>query len=177
MRLPPLPGDQWDDRERAAVAAVLPEGRRDPRHAGNALATLVRHPELTRRFLAFNAHLLMRSTLPDRLRELAILRVARRRGCAYEWSHHVRMAAETGLSRDEIEAAGRGEADGALEAAVLRAVDELDGDDSAVSDKTWAELGEHLGERQLMDLVFTVGTYCLLAMAFNTFGVEPENER
>jgi AhpD family alkylhydroperoxidase len=176
MRLPPLPGDRWDEPERAALAAMLPEGRRDPRNAGNALATLVRHPELTKRFLAFNAHLMARSTLPDRLRELAILRVARRRGCVYEWSHHVRLAAKAGLSEDEIEAAGRGEAAGGLEAAVLRAVDELDGD-SAVSDPTWAALGAHLGERQLMDLVFTVGTYCLLAMAFNTFGVEPENER
>lgn len=176
MRLPPLPGDRWDEPERAALAAMLPEGRRDPRNAGNALATLVRHPELTKRFLAFNAHLMTRSTLPDRLRELAILRVARRRGCVYEWSHHVRLAAKAGLSGVEIEAAGRGEAAGELEAAVLRAVDELDGD-SAVSDPTWAALGAHLGERQLMDLVFTVGTYCLLAMAFNTFGVEPENER
>ena len=47
MRLPPLPGDQWDERERAALAGLLPEHRRNPRGAGNALATLVRHPDLT----------------------------------------------------------------------------------------------------------------------------------
>jgi hypothetical protein len=34
-----------------------------------------------------------------------------------------------------------------------------------------------LAALQLMDLVFTVGAYVLLAMAFNTFGVEPEHER
>jgi len=28
-----------------------------------------------------------------------------------------------------------------------------------------------------MDLVFTVGAYFMLAMAFNSFGVEPEDER
>jgi AhpD family alkylhydroperoxidase len=173
MRLPPLPEEQWDDQVRAALAGMLPRSRRDPRGAGNALATLVRHPDLTAAFLTFNVHLLVHSTLPPRLRELAVLRVARRRGCAYEWAHHAVMAAEAGLTAAEIEAAATGAAEGRLEAAVLRAVDELDGD-SVVSDPTWAALAEHLTERQLMDLVFTVGTYCLLAMAFNTFGVEPE---
>ncbi len=176
MRLPPLPGDQWDERARAALAELLPEHRRNPRGAGHALATLVRHPDLTETFLPFNARLLLRSTLPPRVRELAILRVARRRACAYEWTHHMKIAAEAGLSEAEIEAAGRGEATGELESAVLSAVDELD-DDSNLSDRTWATLGKHLDERQLMDLVFTIGAYCLLAMAFNTFGVEPEQER
>ncbi|TDC71850.1 carboxymuconolactone decarboxylase family protein [Actinomadura sp. GC306] len=176
MRLPPLPEDQWGPTERDALAVMLPEDRLDPRGAGNALATLVRHPRLTRKFLPFSAHLLMRSTLPARLRELAILRVARLRDCAYEWAEHLKIAAQAGLSEDEIEAAGRGEADDALEAAVLAAVDELHRE-STVSDRTWAALGEHLSERQLMDLVFTVGTYSLLAMAFNTFGVEPDKER
>ncbi|MFB4309661.1 carboxymuconolactone decarboxylase family protein [Actinomadura sp. GTD37] len=176
MRLPPLPEDEWDDETRAALAVLLPERRLNPRGAGDALATLARYPALTRAFLTFSRHVMLDSTLPPRLRELAILRVARRRGCAYEWSHHVRLAAKAGLAPDEIEDAGRGEAAGALEKAVLAAVDELDGD-SAVSEGTWAALGGHLDERQRMDLVFTVGAYCLMAMAFNTFGVEPENER
>jgi AhpD family alkylhydroperoxidase len=180
VRLPPLPDDAWDDEVRAALTGFLPRRRHNAREAGNALATLVRHPDLARSFLGFNVHLLVRSTLPARLRELAILRVAARRGCGYEWTHHARMAAAAGLTPAEIERAGRhaGSGDRAsvpdgLEAAVLRAVDELD-DDSVLSDRTWGVLCEHLDERQLMDLVFTVGAYCLLAMAFNSFGVEPD---
>ncbi len=186
MRLPPLPEDQWDDRTRAALAALLPPDRRNPQGAGNAMATLARHPDLTETFLPFNTRLLLRSTLPPRLRELAILRVARRCACAYEWTHHVKIAAKAGLSEAEIEAAGQGKAAASLasaslastvlESAVLSAVDEL-GDACNVSDPTWATLGEHLDERQLMDLVFTIGAYSMLAMAFNTFGVEPEQER
>jgi AhpD family alkylhydroperoxidase len=174
MRLPPLPDEQWDSRTRAALSGLVPHNRRNARSAGNALATLVRHPDLAQAFLGFNTHLLMHSTLPPRLRELVILRVAQRRHCAYEWTHHAKMAAHAGLTEAEIEAAGRGEATGEIELAVLTAVDELD-DDSCVSDQTWARLGEHLDERQLMDLVFTIGAYCLLAMAFNTFGVTPEH--
>ena len=79
------------------------------------------------------------------MRELAILRVARRCACAYEWAHHVKIAARAGLSEAEIEAAGRGEvaasvasaslassrlasaslASFELDSAVLSAVDEL----------------------------------------------------
>jgi 4-carboxymuconolactone decarboxylase len=42
---------------------------------------------------------------------------------------------------------------------------------------TWAVLTAHLDERRRMDLVFTIGAYNLMAAAFNTFGVTPEDER
>ena len=90
MRVPPLPADQWDEAVDHALAGMLPEERRNPADAGNILATLVRHPDLTRAFLRFNVHLLFSSTLPPRLRELAILRVAHRHHCDYEWVHHVK---------------------------------------------------------------------------------------
>lgn len=175
VRISPLPDDQWDGRVIDALAVLVPEHRLNPRGAGNALATMVRHPDLTEAFLTFNKHLMLHSTVSPRLRELAILRVAKRRDCAYELAHHVTWAARLGLSAAEIEAAAEGKATDELEAAVLAAVDELDVD-SRVSDPTWATLGEHLDERQRMDLVFTIGAYCMMAMAFNTFGVEPEQK-
>jgi 4-carboxymuconolactone decarboxylase len=55
---------------------------------------------------------------------------------------------------------------------VVLAVDELD-EYSTISDTTWAELGRHFDDRQRMDLVFTVGCYCSLAV--NTFGIEDEH--
>ena len=59
------------------------------------------------------------------------------------------------------------------DAALIRATDELLSS-WTVSESTWEELAAALDERQLMDLVFTVGAYALLAMAFNAFGVRPE---
>src|SRR5215467_4329859 len=119
MRLAPLPDDEWDDQARTALSGFLPSDRLNASGAGNALATLIRHPDLSKAFLRFSGYLLSRSTLPVRLRELAILRVATRRGCAYEWIHHAAMAAEAGLSEAEIEEAGQGRAVGELDAAVL----------------------------------------------------------
>jgi AhpD family alkylhydroperoxidase len=107
MRLAPLPADEWDDAVEHALAQILPAERRNPAGAGNALATLVRHPRLARAFLRFNGHLLYSSTLPPRVRELAILRVAHRRDCTYEWVHHVEMGKDAGLTDDDIAAARR----------------------------------------------------------------------
>jgi 4-carboxymuconolactone decarboxylase len=176
MRVPPLPADEWDDAVDHALAQTLPAERRNPEGAGNALATLVRHPKLARAFLRFNGYLLYSSSLPPRLRELAILRVAHRHDCAYEWIHHVEMARKAGLTDAEIAAVQRGETVDDFDKAVVAAVDELE-EKSQLSDGTWAALGERLDEHQRMDLIFTIGCYGLLAMAFNTFGVEPENER
>jgi len=69
-------GDGWNKRARAALAVMLPTSRHRP---GTTTATLVRHSDLTGSFLAFNSRMLLRSALPPGRRELAILRVARRR--------------------------------------------------------------------------------------------------
>lgn len=170
MRLQPLPAEQWDEATRQALSAMRGAD------TNNALSTFAHHPALAKAFLRFNVHLLMSSTLPPRIRELAILRVAHRRDCAYEWSHHVSMAKDEGITDDQIAAVCRGEAADKFDQSVLNGVDELD-DKSQLSDETWAALGERLDDRQRMDFVFTVGCYTLLAMAFNSFGVELENEK
>ncbi|WP_322860982.1 carboxymuconolactone decarboxylase family protein [Mycobacterium europaeum] len=168
MRLAPLPADQWDDSAHRALSAM-----RDP-DTNNALSTLAHHPALAKAFLRFNVHLLTSSTLPPRIRELAILRVAHRRGCAYEWSHHVAMAKAEGMTDDEIAAVQQGRPADEFDRVVIAGVDELE-EKSQLSDQTWAALGVRLDDRQRMDFVFTVGCYALLAMAFNTFGVQLEN--
>ena len=175
MRLPPLPADQWDDAVRDALSVMLPEERRNPDDASNILATFVRHPALTKAFLRFNVHLLYRSTLPPRLRELAILRVAHRTDSEYEWAQHVKLGKREGLTEDEIAGVQRGEAADDFDRTVLAGVDELF-EKFELSDATWSALGKQLDEQQRMDFVFTVGCYITVSMALNTFGVELEQE-
>ena len=173
-RLAPLPDEEWDDRARAALTALLPPERANARDAGNVLATMVRHPDLTRAYLKFNAYLLIDSTLSAWVREVALLRIVHRRDCSYLWSHHVPIAQRAGLTASEIDAIRDGEVTNEQDRVVVRAVDELD-ICSTISDTTWAELGRHFDDRQRMDLVFTVGCYCSLALAVNTFGIEDED--
>jgi 4-carboxymuconolactone decarboxylase len=161
-RIQPLPYAEWD----IEALSVLSPGRKLP--PNNVLGLLARHPALARAFLTFNAHLLTASTLPARTRELAILRIAWRRRCRYEWAQHVQIARRAGITDEEIAGIRAGAA-----TLISRAVDELD-DDSCLSEETYRALAAELDDRQLMDLVFTIGTYGLLAVAFNTFGVELE---
>lgn len=174
MRVAPLPAAEWDDAVQAALR-MMPEERRNPLAAGNAIATFVNHPELARSYLNFGFYLLTRSTLAPRLRELAVLRIAHLTSCAYEWDEHVTIGKQAGLCDDDIAALQNGEASDELDQTVLRAVDELVAQ-TRITDQTWAALAEHLDKHQLMDFVFTVGGYHMLAMALNTFGVEPKEE-
>ena len=59
--------------------------------------------------------------------------------------------------------------------AILRAVDELVGD-AFVTDETWSVLAEELDTQQLMDLIFTVGCYDLIAMFFKSSGVQVDDD-
>ncbi|MFZ0832940.1 MAG: carboxymuconolactone decarboxylase family protein [Mycobacterium sp.] len=175
MRVSPLPVDQWDDAVDQALAVMLPAERRNPDDASNILTTFVRHPALTKAFLKFNVHLLFNSTLPPRLRELAILRVAHRTDSKYEWVQHVKLGMREGLTEEEIAGIQRGEAADEFDRTILTGVDELM-DGYELSDATWSALGERLDERQRMDFVFTVGCYITVAMALKTFGVELEQK-
>ena len=172
MRLTPLPADEWDDDARTALRPLLPPERCNPRDAGSVLGTLVRHRALTSAYLHFNAYLLKDSTLSARVREVALLRVVHRRNCGYLWLHHIPIAQRAGLTADEIDAIRDGNPADDTDRLVVRAVNELD-DNSALSDATWTALSRHFDEPQCMDLLFTVGGYCL-AMAVNAFGIEDE---
>jgi 4-carboxymuconolactone decarboxylase len=185
-RVAPLPREEWDDDVRAALATGFGPGAVDRFTATgddevrvpNVVGTLMRHPALAGPFLAYNSTLLRTPTLDARHRELTILRVAARTDAVYEWAQHIRIAAGLGVTEAEIAAIGRGPDDGewsALEADLLRATDELI-DDYLVSDATWERLAAQLDERQLMELVFVVGTYTALAMAFNSFGLQLDDD-
>src|SRR6478736_1283577 len=125
VRVAPLPADQWDDAVDQALAVMLPEERRTPDKASNILSTFVHHPALLKEFLKFNVHLLFRSTLPPRERELAILRVAHRTGSEYEWVQHVRMGKNEGLTEQDVAGVQRGEAADDFDRTILAGVDEL----------------------------------------------------
>lgn len=175
LRLRPLPDADWDDRCRSALASLIPAERANVHGAGNVLATLLRHPDLTGAYLPFNAYLLRDSTLSPRIREVALLRVVHHGNCEYLWSHHIPIAARAGLSPDDIDAVRSGNSVDRCDQMVIQAVDDLTAD-STIAQTTWEELAQVFTDQQRMDLVFTIGGYLLLAMAVNTFGVQEEHK-
>ena len=144
----------------------------------NVLATFAHHPALARAYFTLNGHLLLATTLTLRQRELVILRVAALRSCAYEWAQHVVVGRDVGLTDEEIARVTFGP-DAPLwepaDAAVIRAVDELISDRTLSAD-TWSVLLELLDVQQLMDLIFTVGSYDALAMLMDTFELDLDED-
>jgi 4-carboxymuconolactone decarboxylase len=167
-RLQPLPRDEWDDETRGLL------GERSL----NIFATLAHHPKLMKRWLVFGNHVLAKSTLAARDRELLILRTGWNCRAPYEWGQHVAIARGIGVGDDEIARVAEGPgADGwsDADASLLRAADELH-EHQTLSDETYAALATRYDAQGLLDLVFTIGQYHLVSMALNTFRVERDDD-
>ena len=142
----------------------------------NIYTTLANHPKLFKRWGAFGNHILRKSSLPPREREILILRIGWLCRAEYEWAHHVKIGKEASLTDEEIRRITNGpDVDGwdPFDATLLRAVDELYVD-SFISDATWDELAKKYNTHQLLDVIFTVGQYNIVCMALNTLGVQIE---
>jgi 4-carboxymuconolactone decarboxylase len=168
-RIAPVPREQWTAAEKTLLGPLERQGR-----VYNVFSTMANHPDLARDWLTFATHVLRKSTLPPRDREILILRIGWLCGSEYEWAQHVRIGKGEGLNEDDLrhirqgpEAAGASQHDRLL----LKAVDELHAD-AFIGDDTWNALAETYDTRQMMDLVFAVGQYNLVSMALNSFGVQ-----
>jgi len=170
-RVAPLTDDELTDEQREALAPMTQGGR----PALNIFRTLARAPKALPRFLEWGGYVLSRrNSLPEREREIAILRIGYLCRSGYEFTQHVRIARQAGVTAEEIAAIKQGPDAplwNAADRALIRACDELHGD-QFISDGAWSGLAAHFDQKQCMDLVFTVGQYTQVSMMLNTFGVQ-----
>ncbi len=166
-RIHPLSLSELDGDAAKVLEPILDAGR-----PWNIFLILARHPDLARRWLVFSNHVLFKSTIPAREREIAILRVGWLCESEYEWAQHTIIGTDAGLTAEEIERIKEGPEGewNELDRLILSATDQLHHEKN-INDETWEELRKHWGEKQLMDLVFAVGQYTLVSMALRTFGV------
>lgn len=180
-RIPPRPVDEWDDEVDQALSILSVQGHAAPagqpqRTTSHIIGLYAWHPDLIRGWMPFSNHL-RRSSLSDRIREIAIIRTAWLSRGEYEWAQHVRMSRANGwLTEPELDALSVGP-DAAewspSDAAVVRAIDQMV-QSKNVQAAVWADLEAQFTRPQLLDLVFTVGTYDMHAMAFATLGLQLE---
>ncbi len=126
--------------------------------------------------LSFGQSILTKQELDAHLRELAILRVAHLTGANYEWTQHVPLAKETGVTDVQVEALPQGadaDAFNEVEKNVLRFTDEVTQDVKA-SAETFAALEKDLGPRQMVELALAIGFYGMVARVMESFEVELE---
>jgi 4-carboxymuconolactone decarboxylase len=170
QRIEPLKQEDFDDEARALVITVRESlGLSEHSVMPEAFGTMLKHPGLYRCQMEMGVQLLGKGALNARERELAVLRVGWLCRAPYEWCQHVDIAKRYGVTVEEIERATRGSSAPGWtehEAAIVRGVEELLGDQS-IADDTWNVLARTWTERQLLEFLAVVGYYVSIAYSQN----------
>ena len=139
---------------------------------------LVNSPKAARAFSGLGGFIRYGSKLDPRLRELAILQVGWLACSPYEWSHHVKIGHDFGVSDEDIQAliddtAGNPVPLDALTRDVLKAAREIT-DAGAMQAGTFASLQATLGNEQVVDLTITIAFYCAVVRVLATLEIDVE---
>jgi len=167
-RVAPLTPAEWSDSQARILKPVFEQGQ-----VYSNVGTLARNAAAFDKILAWGAHVINGTTLCVRDRELAILRTGWLCRCHYVWRQHIVIAQREGLAQTDIDAMRTGDfADASAPVAVMtKAVDELVGD-QFIADETWMALETTRSTEQIMDIIYTVGTYVMTSAMMNSLGVQ-----
>jgi len=146
----------------------------------NLFRCLVHSPGGARAQHALGHYIRHKSKLDPRLREMAILQVGWVARSPYEWSHHVKIGYDFGVSDADIRAiiddtAGRPTGLDPVARLVLRAAREIAVGPGA-TEATFAELRRHFDNERLMDLVIIISFYCAVVRLLATLAIDVEPE-
>lgn len=140
----------------------------------NIFGALGNHPKLLKRFNLLGGFILNKGLLPERERELVILRVGANARAVYEFGQHTLIGRRAGLDDVEIAALTRSPADHAWsddDQALIAMCDDLHADD-CVTDATWSALSTRWNQAELVELLVTAGFYRLVSGFLNSAGVQ-----
>jgi 4-carboxymuconolactone decarboxylase len=168
--IPNVPPEAWTPEVEAIFPLMLPPGSTAKGSEFNSILLLANHPGLAAPWLRFNVAVARGFVLSTRLKEIAILRVAWRKGSHYEWVQHMLSGAREGLTTEHFEDLQRevtGNIWTALETCIVRSTDEIC-QDGGILPQTLTELQQHLDTEQVMELLFATGCYIALAAILNT---------
>lgn len=122
--------------------------------------------------------LIRKNSLPNRLRELIIMRIGWATGSVYEWTSHWRICMELGIPPEDVLAVRDWRASNRLTAAdraVLQATDEtLAG--KTISDATWAEITRHVTDPgQQVELVVDIANWMFASIFLRNLRIPLED--
>ena len=144
----------------------------------NLYRMLVHSPGAARAFGKLGGFIRHQSTLDARLREMAILQVGWQARSPYEWSHHVKIGHDFGVSDADIEgliaeSAGRPSGLGERERLVLLAAREAQAG-PGISAATFRALEALFSCEHLLDLTVTIGFYCAVVRVLASLEIDVE---
>ena len=139
---------------------------------------LAHSPNALRAFGGLGQFIRHKSRLDPRLRELAILQVGYLARAPYEWSHHVKIGREFGVSDDDIraliaETEGKGSKLDPLAKLVLKGAREMTSD-GVMAKATFDALSKDLDKERMVDLVITIGFYNAVVRILSSLEIDVE---
>ena len=140
---------------------------------------LLHSPKAAGYLTSMGAQLRFQSAMPENLKELAIILIARELNSGIEWTGHAVLAAKAGVSAASIEAIRTKKAPAGLaaeEQAIARFVLELLRN-RAVPDDAYAAVHKLLGTKGVVDLTLTCSYYTALCHAQIALKLEMEPGR
>jgi 4-carboxymuconolactone decarboxylase len=143
----------------------------------NLFRMLAHSPPVLEGVQRLGAAVLTESSLDPRLREVAILRSGMLAGADYEVNKHLAIARWVGLTDAEIAGLRPGGDAASLEPparAILTLCDELHAGARA-TDEAFRELRRHLTDRQVVEVVVTVGFYGMICRVLETLAIDQES--
>jgi alkylhydroperoxidase family enzyme len=144
----------------------------------NLYRVVANSPQVTRDLIKLGNSLISKTELSPKLRELAIMRIARLYDCEYEWAQHRPVALDCGVRRNQLNAIDSWKESDAFtdeERAVLRYVDEVS-QKVKVEDRTFGALRQHLSERNIVELTLVIGWWGMLARFLVPLEVEIDEQ-
>ncbi len=176
-RIPPLKRSEWTDEARDVFAVMGGAKAWEQGHPYGIISIFAQHPALTRPFLTYSRYLLTNSLLPHRARELLVLYVGWTCKSEYEWASHLRQGLRSeAITEADIEALKQGPDSShwsESERDLLRAVDQMRRS-YTLDDKLWTALAKQFDRRQMMEVVFAIGTYMMLSTVVNSLRIPLE---
>ena len=165
-RIPLFPLDDMSAEQKRVCDAVIngPRGKLQ-----GPLRAALHRPELADKWQQLGELLRYRTSLPEPLKELAILVTGRHCHAQVEWYVHAQMAAKAGLAQsiiDDIHARRRPAAAGADELAIYDYAEELNRR-KTVGDATYKRVLDRFGVVGVVELTALVGYYTMVAMTLN----------
>jgi len=169
-----------DDRTGPEAAAVVKRirGARGGRLL-NLYRALLHAPALAGAWLDFNNAVRFKTALDDRLRELAIVRIAYLNGASYVVRiHRSRYAEAAGVSRAEVDALknwSRSKHFSSRERAMLAYADAMTRE-VKVSAAVFRSLRRHFDERRLVELTVLIAAYNMHTRVLKALDIDPEKQ-
>lgn len=178
MRLSPIERDQLNSKQKAVLESIE-QGPRGNGRPGIGMigpfGAFVRSPAVGSAAQALGSAIRFDSSLPENIKEVAICTVGAYYHSKFEFAAHRRLAIQAGVDETLLDELGKtGQAAFKDKEALAHQVALELLNKHQITDTTYAEAVSCFTENGMIELVATVGYYCLISLTLNAFQISLE---